>query len=117
MKRVISITFAIMILAVCVLSLSSCSFCLPFSHDYGEWIAGVPATCSSDGRKGHYECRRCGEYFDENKKYANPYEDDPKDVRAICFNPNGDVLNGNIYTEKIIDIMNAYSPIEYGIIE
>ena len=67
MKRIISITFAIMILAVCVLSLSSCSFCLPFSHDYGEWIEEVPATCSNDGRKGHYECRRCGEYFDENK--------------------------------------------------
>lgn len=67
MKRIISITFAIMILAVCVLSLSSCDFCLPFSHDYGKWIDEVPATCSTDGRKGHYECRRCGEYFDENK--------------------------------------------------
>ena len=53
-----------------------------------------------------------GEYFCENKEYANPYEEDPKDVRAICFNQNGDVLNGNIYTEKIIDIMNTYSPIE-----
>lgn len=84
-------------------------------HEFEEMDIGVSGgnTIFPSGNALKY----LGKYFDENRKYANPYEDDPKEVRAICFNPNGDVLNGNIYTEKIIDIMNAYSPIEYGIIE
>ena len=53
-----------------------------------------------------------GEYFDGKEDVVNPYEDDPLDVRAICFNPNGDVLNGNIYTKCIMDILEAYSPFE-----
>lgn len=48
------------------------------------------------------------EYFDEGAEYINPYEDDPKDVRAICFSPNGDVLNGNINRESIMNILNSY---------
>lgn len=48
------------------------------------------------------------EYFDETKEAVNPYEDDPKDVRAVSFNPNGDVLNGNIYKNDILDIFESY---------
>ncbi len=50
------------------------------------------------------------EYFDENTEYINPYEeDDPRDVWSLCFNPNGDVLNGNIYKKCILDILEFYS--------
>jgi len=49
-----------------------------------------------------------GEYFDEDVEYTNPYEDDPQDIRAICFSPNGDVLQGNIYQSSILDILREY---------
>ena len=49
-----------------------------------------------------------GEYFKEGEEPENPYEDDPKDVRAIGFNPNGDVLGGNVYESSIIEIMKNY---------
>lgn len=50
------------------------------------------------------------EYFDENTDCSNPYDEDPRDIRAIGFSPNGDVLNGNIYQKNIIDILNEYRP-------
>lgn len=49
------------------------------------------------------------EYFDDDKEYVNPYEEDPKDIHTISFNPNGDVLNGNANCENIMDIINAYN--------
>ncbi|WOO37563.1 radical SAM protein [Anaerocolumna sp. AGMB13020] len=49
------------------------------------------------------------EYFDENIEYVNPYSDDPRDVWSLCFKPNGDVLNGNIYKNCILDIIKSYS--------
>ncbi|MBE5882903.1 MAG: radical SAM protein [Lachnospiraceae bacterium] len=49
------------------------------------------------------------EYFDPAEEYVNPYDDDPKDVRSICFSPNGDVLHGNINNKCIMDILNSYS--------
>ena len=51
-----------------------------------------------------------GEYFDEKTEYSNPYDENPRDIRAISFSPNGDVLNGNIYQSKILDIINKYKP-------
>ena len=48
------------------------------------------------------------EYFDETHEVVNPYEDDPRDVRAISFNPNGDVLMGNIYQNDIMEIFESY---------
>lgn len=51
-----------------------------------------------------------GEYLDENTNYSSPYEENPRDVRTISFSPNGDVLNGNIYRNKILDIINEYKP-------
>jgi organic radical activating enzyme len=53
--------------------------------------------------------RYLDEYFDKNTDYDNPYEENPKDVRAICFSPNGDVLDGNVNRECIMDILNSYS--------
>ena len=49
-----------------------------------------------------------GEYFKEGELPVNPYEDDPKDLRAICFDPNGDVLDGNVYEKSIVEIMEGY---------
>ena len=40
----------------------------------------------------------------------NPYVEDPKDVRCVSFSANGDVLDGNVYKQGIIDIINSYSP-------
>lgn len=50
-----------------------------------------------------------GEYFKEGEIPVNPYEDDPKDVRAIGFEPNGNVLGGNVYRQSIEEIMEAYT--------
>ena len=45
-------------------------------------------------------------FVDESPK--NPYVDDPHDVRCISFDPNGDVLDGNVYKKDIVDIMKEY---------
>ena len=49
------------------------------------------------------------EYFDDVSP-SSPYEDDPRDIRAISFSPNGDVLNGNIYQTDILEIIRSYRP-------
>lgn len=51
-----------------------------------------------------------GEYFDKDTAVPNPYTQDPRDIRAISFSANGDVLKGNIYQSKILDIINRYEP-------
>ncbi len=51
-----------------------------------------------------------GEYFDLSKETKNPYDEDPTDIRAICFSANGDILGSNIYKRDIIDILNTYAP-------
>ena len=50
------------------------------------------------------------EYFSDEVTYASPYDEDPKDIRAIGFSPNGDVLNHNVYQKGILDILNDYQP-------
>ena len=40
-------------------------------HTYGKWIEEIPATCESEGIKGHYECSSCHKYFDFNKDGLN----------------------------------------------
>lgn len=49
------------------------------------------------------------DYFSENIT-ENPYVEDPFDVRCISFSPNGDVLDGNVYRQDILDIIKNYSP-------
>ena len=49
------------------------------------------------------------EYFaDESPK--NPYVDDPRDVRCVSFEPNGDVLGGNAHQRDIMEILRDYAP-------
>ncbi|MBR3298113.1 MAG: radical SAM protein [Clostridia bacterium] len=50
------------------------------------------------------------EYFEDGAAPVSPYEQDPMDVRAVSFAPNGDVLNGNIYEKSILEIFGDYRP-------
>ena len=50
------------------------------------------------------------EYFDEKATVSNPYEEDPRDIKAISFEPDGAVLNGNIHQTDILEIMENYKP-------
>lgn len=49
-------------------------------------------------------------YFDMTKEIKNPYDEDPTDIRAICFSANGDILGSNIYKKDITEILSEYSP-------
>ncbi len=54
--------------------------------------------------------RYLSEYFDLSEKPKNPYDEDPKDIRAICFSANGDILGSNIYEKDICKILSDYKP-------
>ena len=49
------------------------------------------------------------EYF-ENARPENPYVDDPRDVRCLSFDPDGEVLGGNVYRQDIMEIIEQYHP-------
>lgn len=53
------------------------------------------------------------EYFDQNPVVRNPYQEDPRDIRSICVDPEGNVLGENIYRKDILDILSEYSPEEW----
>lgn len=50
------------------------------------------------------------EYFDLDNMPVSPYWEDPGDVHAICVDPNGDVLQGNIFKTDILNILAEYKP-------
>ena len=41
---------------------------------------------------------------------VNPYVEDPKNLRCLSVAPNGDVLQGNIYRQDILEIITSYKP-------
>ena len=49
------------------------------------------------------------EYFTDELP-ENPYVEDPRDVRCVSFEPNGDVLGGNVYERDIMEIIKDYAP-------
>ena len=49
------------------------------------------------------------EYFTDEIP-ENPYVEDPRDVRCVSFEPNGDVLGGNVYERGIMEIIKDYAP-------
>ena len=51
------------------------------------------------------------EYFTDEVP-ENPYVEGPHDVRCVSFEPNGDVLGGNVYERDIMEIIKDYAP--YG---
>ena len=48
------------------------------------------------------------EYFADDHP-DNPYVEDPRDVRCVSFEPNGDVLGGNVYEHDIMEIIKDYA--------
>ena len=48
------------------------------------------------------------EYFTDELP-ENPYVEDPCDVRCVSFEPNGDVLGGNVYRNDIMEIIKDYA--------
>jgi hypothetical protein len=53
--------------------------------------------------------RFLSEYFGDSVP-KNPYVDNPFDVRCLSFSPNGDVLDGNVYSNDIMKIIESYNP-------
>lgn len=49
------------------------------------------------------------EYFTDELP-ENPYAEDPRDVRCVSFEPNGNVLGGNAYKCDIMEIIKNYAP-------
>ncbi len=49
------------------------------------------------------------EYFTDELP-ENPYREDSCNVKCISFEPNGDVLGGNVYKRDIMEIIKDYVP-------
>jgi len=49
------------------------------------------------------------EYFTDELP-ENPYVENPRDVRCVSFEPNGNVLVGNVYRKDIMEILEDYNP-------
>ena len=49
------------------------------------------------------------EYFMDELP-ENPYKDDPCNAKCVSFEPNGDVLGGNVYERDIMEIIKDYAP-------
>ena len=53
--------------------------------------------------------RYLAEYFTDELP-ENPYTEDPRDIRCVSLEPNGDVLGGNVYERDIMEIIRDYLP-------
>lgn len=53
--------------------------------------------------------RYLAEYFTESRP-ENPYEEDPRDLHCLSFSPNGDLLDGNVYRQDVMEIIKNYAP-------
>ena len=51
-----------------------------------------------------------GKYFDLSQEIKNPYDENPADIKAICFSANGDILGSNLYEQDVIQILESYKP-------
>ena len=49
------------------------------------------------------------EYFTDELP-ENPYVEEPRDVHCVSFEPNGNVLGGNVYRKDIMEIIKDYAP-------
>ena len=49
------------------------------------------------------------DYFTD-ERLENPYVEDPRDVHCVSFEPNGNVLGGNVYRKDIMEIIKDYAP-------
>lgn len=48
------------------------------------------------------------EYFDCEKEYINPYEENPEDIGSVSIEPDGTLFGKSIYEKDIIDILESY---------
>ena len=53
--------------------------------------------------------KNLAEYFTDELP-ENPYVEDTRDVRCVSFEPNGNVLGGNVYERDIMKIIKDYAP-------
>lgn len=49
------------------------------------------------------------EYFTDEIP-ENPYVEDPRDVHCVSFEPNGNVLGGNVYERDMMEMIRDYAP-------
>ena len=64
----------------------------PNAHDFGAWIAEVPATCVATGTKGHKDCNRCNRHYDESENEITDltiHTNDNHDWNAWVSNGDG----------------------------
>jgi len=71
---------------------------------------GIPASEGNIIFPSGNALRYFSEYFEPGTQPGNPYEQNPEDIRAVCVEPNGDVLSGNVYETGIEEILEAYAP-------
>ena len=71
---------------------------------------GITANDGNNIFPGGNALKYLRDYFDLSEKHVNPYEEDPENVRAICIEPEGAVLGGNIYQTDILEILENYKP-------
>lgn len=64
----------------------------PLGHQYGDFIAEVPATCVEDGMQGHYECNRCHKLFTTG---TQDYSAEDLKIDALGHTP-GDPARENV---------------------
>lgn len=50
------------------------------------------------------------EYFNGDEIPSSPYDENPRDMRAISISPNGDLLGENVYEMDVLDILDNYEP-------
>lgn len=51
------------------------------------------------------------EYFDEDKEYINPYEEDPMNVKAVSIECDGRIFDSNVKDENVLKILERYNPL------
>lgn len=56
--------------------------------------------------------RYLADYFDKEKRYFNPYAENPGDLHSVSVEPDGSVLGGNINEISIAEIVEGYIPVE-----
>lgn len=49
-------------------------------------------------------------YFNGNDPVTDPYEESSDDIHSLCIGHDGSVLQGNINTDDILDIIKNYEP-------
>ena len=71
---------------------------------------GIPVGCGNVVFPEGNAIKYLAEYFTDSIP-ENPYTEDPCQIKCISFSANGDVLQGNVYKNDIMDIIEKYDPV------